>query len=316
MIFFIQILCLQLNVNDALEMNHFIKLLALPTLALTSAIAVCAEPSAELRTKISAIGDIKEVQQTPTNGMFAWLLEKNGKTLVIYNTPDNKSFIKGNIYNLETKKLISNQYAIDSLKYASPEFRDKVLGATQTTPKREIAQVKNNMPSNGYMNLKWTGKAIPEALSMIDDLKGAKEGKGLPQDTLYVFYDPSCTWCHTTYYNTRKYIEKGYTIKWLPTFARGKLESSIALNAAALQNPKKLNEVFERTQSALSAKPTEQQMKDLDRNLQFLFAYHNKVMPDIRPTVPFGLFLDKSSGKVTHIQGLSEKPILELLYGE
>lgn len=297
-------------------MNHFIKYLTLPLLAFTSTITISAEPSSDLATKIGTIGSIKEVQETPVKGMFAWLLEKNGKTLVIYNTPDNKNFIKGDIYDLETKKLLTKQYALDSLKYASPQFKNKVLGgaAAITTPAVASAQPSSNTP--GYMNLKWQGQQIPEALAMVDGLKGIKEGKGKPQDTLYIFYDPNCTWCHTTFNNTRKYIEQGYTIKWLPTFARGKNESSLALNAFALQNPNNLSQMFARNKKAMSAIITEEQIKDIDRNLQFLFAYHKKVLPDTHPSVPFGIFLDKSTGKVTHIQGLSEKPILELLYGE
>ncbi len=293
----------------ALDMRGLIKSLTFPLLLLTTSTTLYAEPSADLRSKISNIGSIKEVQQTQTKGMYAWLLEKNGKTLVIYNTPDNKAFIKGDLYDLSTKKLLSKQHALDSLKYASQDFRNAVLGV-------KSQPAHNNKTNVGYMNLKWSGKAIPEALQMIDGLVGAKEGAGLPQDTLYIFYDPNCTWCHATYENTRAYIKAGYTIKWLPTFARGKTASSLSLNAYAVQNPKKLSEVFNRSKVALAAVPTEKQIADIDHNLQFLFAYHNKVIPDTKPSVPFGIFLDKTNGKVTHIQGLSEKPILELLYGE
>lgn len=290
-------------------MQNLIKALTLPFVLLSTSTLINAEPSTDLRSKISNIGSIKEVQKTSTEGMYAWLLEKNGKTLVIYNTPDNKSFIKGEIYDLNTKKILSKKHSLDSLKYASSDFRNLVLGV-----KSPPQPSKNN--NDGYMNIKWSGNTIPDALKMIDGLAGAKEGNGAPQDTLYIFYDPNCTWCHTTFEHTRPYIKAGYTIKWLPTFARGKTASSLALNAAALQNPNKLEAVFDRSKIALNTKPTEQQIKSIDNNLQFLFAYHNKVMPDIKPSVPFGIFLDKSSGKVTHIQGLSEKPILELLYGD
>ena len=290
-------------------MNLLLRTIYTSLVLVTASTAFAAEPSQELKNKISKIGGIKEIQETSTKGMFAWLLEKNGKTLVIYNTPDNKSFIKGEIYDIDSKKNLSKKYSIDSLKYASEDFRTKVLGTASS--------INNNKPiNNGYMNYKWSGNSIPEALTMIENLKGAKEGKGQPQDTLYIFYDPNCTWCHLTYERTREYVEKGYSIKWLPTFARGKSDSSLALNAAALQKPTELSEVFGRTKKALSYKPTQQQIKDIDQNLQFLFAYHNKVLPGTQPSVPFGIFLDKTNDKVTHIQGVSEKPILELLYGE
>lgn len=293
---------------------------------LTAALSVTAfslqsaTPSKELHSKISKLGNIKEVQETQTKGMFAWLLEKNGKTLVIYNTPDNKQFIKGTMYDIDTKKITTNQHALDSLKYASLDFRNRVLGKQSATSLTNTASatLSSGVTSDniGYMNYKWNQKNIPEALKLIDSLAGAKEGKGLPQDTLYIFYDPNCVWCHSTYDSLRPYVAKGYTIKWLPTVARGKNEKSLALTSAPLQNPNLLAASFAKTNEALKVVPTAKNIKDIDTNLQFMFAYFKKVIPDQQPSVPFGLFLNKTNGKVTHIQGLSEKPIINLMFGE
>ena len=85
--------------------NLLIKSSIATLLSITALTAHSTEPSNELRTKISQLGNIKEVQETQTKGMFAWLLEKNGKTLVVYNTPDNKQFIKGTMYDINTKKV-------------------------------------------------------------------------------------------------------------------------------------------------------------------------------------------------------------------
>lgn len=296
--------------------NLLIKSSIATLLSITALTAHSTEPSNELRTKISQLGNIKEVQETQTKGMFAWLLEKNGKTLVVYNTPDNKQFIKGTMYDINTKKVTTNQYALDSLKYASPDFRDRVLGKSTTFSPTPTTNPNTSGENIGYMNYKWQQKDIPEALKLIDSLSGAKEGRGLPQDTLYIFYDPNCVWCHSTYDSLRPYVAKGYTIKWLPTVARGKNKDSLALTAAVLQNPKLLGASFAKEKSALSIIPTAKNIKDIDTNLQFLFAYHKKVIPDQKPSVPFGLFLNKTNGKVTHIQGLSEKPIIELMFGE
>lgn len=296
--------------------NLLIKSSLAALLSVTALTVNSAEPSSELRTKISKLGSIKEVQETQTKGMFAWLLEKNGKTLVVYNTPDNKQFIKGTMYDINTKKVTTNQYALDSLKYASPDFRDRVLGNRTTPPPAPTTKLNTSAEDIGYMNYKWEQKDIPDALKLIDSLAGAKEGRGLPQDTLYIFYDPNCVWCHSTYDSLRPYVAQGYTIKWLPTVARGKNKESLALTAAPLQNPKLLGASFEKSKAALATTPTAKNIKDVDTNLQFLFAYHKKVIPEQKPSVPFGLFLNKTNGKVTHIQGLSEKPIINLMFGE
>lgn len=275
------------------------------------------EPPKELRSKIEAIGNVKEVQETSSKGMYAWLLEKNGKTLVLYNTPDNKHFIKGTIYDLDSKKIVSDKHALASLKFASKDFREKVLiGKTTPTAKAETTSIQNDAFSIGFMNLKWNKKEVPEALTLIDSLAGAREGKGLPQDTLYIFYDPNCIWCHRTYDGLRPYVAKGYTIKWLPTVARGKTPQSLALASAPLQNPKLLGASFNKESAAKVITPTPANEKAVDTNLQFLMAYFKKVMPEQRTSVPLALFLDKTTGKITHLQGLPDKPVIEVLFGE
>lgn len=87
---------------------------SLLVLAITSLMSgvTLATPSANLKAKMATLGNIKEVKETESKGIYAWYLEKNGKTLVVYNTPDEKSFFKGTIYNIADKKIISDKYAI------------------------------------------------------------------------------------------------------------------------------------------------------------------------------------------------------------
>lgn len=283
-------------------------------------------PSSALQKKVSAIGSVKGYEATTTNNMYAWYLEKNGKTLVIYNTPDEASFIKGTIYDMASKKVISDKYAVKSLEFASPEFREKILSTYGLTP-RSAATAGTAAPvalsaseqaayDKGYMNIKWQKDGIPEALQMIDGLSGAKEGNAAPQDTVYIFYDPRCPWCHKTFDATRSYVKKGYSIKWIPTVALGRSDAAYALAAAPIQLAAMLEPSFQKKDSAKATAATKSDIKAIDTNLQFLSAYFKKVMPDDQISVPIALFLDKTSGKVTHLQGLSDKPALELLFGE
>lgn len=291
------------------------KHLLLSALTLVSATAFAFEPPAELRAKFEKIGNVKEVQETSVKNMYAWLLEKNGKVLVLYNTPDNKSFIKGTVYDLDTKQILSDRHASDALKYASPDFRQRVLGGPMPGA-TQANSVSDEALNVGYMNLKWKGGQIPDALKFIDNLAGVKEGKGQPQDTLYILYDPRCVWCHKTYDGLREYAAKGYTIKWLPTVALGRSEQALALASAPLQDRKMLDESFKKSAKAKKTVPNQKNIKDIDTNLQFLFAYFNKVIPDQKPSVPLALFLNKTDGKVTHIQGLPDQVVVDVLFGE
>ena len=224
---------------------------------------------------------------------------------------------------MDNKKIISDKYATDSLKYASEEFRNKILSAkggfiaTNPNPDEVKLTKSEEMAFKvGYMNVKWDKPQIPEALKLIDSLAGAKEGKGKPQDTLYIIYDPRCPWCHRTFEATREYVAKGYSIKWIPTLALGKkTDIAYSLAAAPLNNINLLTASFEKKDAAKKVRVTQKNKDDLEQNFQFLLAYFKKVKPSENPTVPIGIFLDKTSGKVTDIQGLQEREILEMLFG-
>lgn len=296
-------------------------ILSLTLLSCLTSVAIAA-PSESLKTKMAAIGNVKEVRETDSKGIYAWYLEKNGKTLVLYTTPDEKSFIKGTIYNVSDKKVVSDKYAIESLKYASEDFKNKTLSTNNKTfSASNQGEVKLSKSEDiafkiGYMNVKWDKPEIPEAIRLLDSLAGAKEGSGKPQDTLYIIYDPRCPWCHRTFDATREYVKKGYTIKWLPTVALGKVtDEVISLAAAPLQNPKSLSDSFAKKDELKKLKVSDKNKADLEQNLQFLYAYFKKVKPSENPSVPIGIFLDKTTGKITDLQGLNEKPTLELLFG-
>lgn len=282
------------------------------------------KPSSDLIKKMNSIGVIKNITNTPTPGMFAWTFEKNGRTLVLFNTPDNKFFIKGTIYDLNDKTIISDKYLLQSLDYASPEFKQKILNQRQkiqALPTNNSSTNQNesslNIPKDGFLNQTWT-KATPEALTLIDSLHGRKEGNGVPANTLYIFYDPTCTWCHASYNALRSYV-KNYnaTLKWIPTLARGKNANSSSLAVAALRSIDDFKMSFENPSSVSNLQPTKEEMAILDQNTAFLFAFSKKVLPDSGVSIPLGVFLNKQTGKITPQQGgLAEKEILDMLYGE
>ena len=276
--------------------------------------AAYAEPTRTLVQKMNAIGNVKEVVKGE-GGLNVWTLEKNGKTIVLYTTPDEKYFIKGTIYDVDNKKVVSDKFAINSLKYASAQFKDKILGNNKIA-NNKAQTLEDEAFKIGYMNLKYN-KPIPEALTMIDSLAGAKEGNGKPQDTLYIIYDPRCPWCHKTYDALRDYVERGYTVKWIPTLALDRVsDDATNLAAAPLNDSSLLKKSFNKDESVRKIAATPKNKKDLQQNLQFLLAYFKQVKPTENPSVPIGFFLDKTTGKITDIQGIQEKIKLDILFGQ
>lgn len=277
-----------------------------------------AAPSQLLKEKMQNLGTIKEIKEVE-GGLTAWTLEKNGKTLVLYTTGNEKYFIKGSIYDVNTKQIVSDKYALNSLQYASNEFRSRFEGQ-DSGQKRAKEQVSSNNIDNqamkiGYMNLKYS-KPIPEALKLVESLTGAKEGSGKPQDTLYIIYDPRCPWCHRTFEALRPYVKKGYTVKWIPTLALQKTtDEAINLAAAPLDDSSLLAASFNFDEKLKIKKASIANKKALENNLQFLFAYFKQVKPNENPSVPIGFFLDKTTGKLTDIQGIQEDIKLKVLFG-
>ena len=296
-----------------------IKLSIVATLLALTSFSAFAEPSENLRKKMTEFGNVKAVSETESKGVYAWMLEKNGKTLVLFNTPDEQHIFKGTMWRLKDKKVISDQYAIESLNYASTEFRDRVLKANNlgSSAKKQgpSASANEQYVAGGYMNLKWNKNTIPESIKMLDSLAGVKEGKAKAVDTLYIIYDPRCPWCHEAFAATRKYVKKGYSIKWIPTAALGATEFGYGLAAAVLQNPKVLAESFSKDKK-LVVKPTQKNIDDLNYNLTFLREAIKAKTGESQAQVPAGFFLNKQTGNPEIVFGLSEKVILENLFGE
>jgi thiol:disulfide interchange protein DsbG len=282
-------------------------------LALTSFSAL-AEPSSQLKNKMAEFGNVKSVAATESKGVYAWTLEKGGKTLVLFNTPDEKHVFKGTIWRLSDKKVISNTYAVDSLKYASEDFKNRVLKANGLAKKTNNSLDVMSYNSSGHLNLKWNKTTVPASIQMLDSLAGVKEGKGKPVDTLYIIYDPRCPWCHEAFEATRKYVKMGYSIKWIPTAALGASEAGYGLASAVLQNPNMLAKAFEKDRKYI-VKPTNKNIEDLDYNLTFLREALKAQTGSEKAQVPAGFFLNKQTGRPQITFGLSEKEVLESLFG-
>lgn len=300
---------------NILKMKNAVLALSVSLLAST----IYAAPSAELQNRMKAMGTVQN-HQVIEGGLTAWTISsKSGKVAVFYTTPDEKVLIKGNLWKTADRKNISDDINLKALNYASPEFQKRVLGNTAQATTASGKQT--NQPTQQNFTAEIVGKfngAVPEIIKLLDQSAGYKEGKGNATDTLYVFYDPRCKWCHEAYYKTRSYVQKGFTIKWLPTLALGQSESGYRMAASILQAPKadSLEKIFSRDAS-YQVDPTDKSRKHIDTNLEHLLALVSGIEgKGARVSVPTGFYLNKRTGKIKKVEALSESVNLEMVFGK
>jgi thiol:disulfide interchange protein DsbG len=165
---------------------------------------------------------------------------------------------------------------------------------------------------------KYTGP-IPEPIQAIDKLAGIKEGSGGAADTLYIIFDPRCPYCRKAYLQTRDYVKKGYSIKWIPAVALGNPDEGIPLSATILQaKPAEQAAILARVlgnKEPIKTAPTKASEEALARSVAFLFAAFENSGRD-QAGVPAGFFLDKRTGKARMLTGVSESVILEDIFGK
>lgn len=291
-------------------------------LVLISGNTIAAGPSDNLTKRMQALGTIVETKPF-SGGLNSWILKApNGKHSVFYTTADEKVLINGTAWDSVSKKNIS-----DPLKNKA-----KALNATANTQASTTA--KNQNVSNGYSHPVFTA---------VKHLKGIKEGRGNDNDTVYIIFDPRCTYCHQAFNNSRSYVAKGATIKWIPALALGESASALQISAGLLRSNsiKSLEKSFNGTDSEINsvkAIPTSSESASINQSLEYLksaFFFHEDVIampaderaqrdairknnPDaltpLNPGVPAAIFVNKRTGKVEVRKGVSETETLNYIF--
>lgn len=248
-------------------------------------------------------GKVVDQRLIGAGGLTAWTMEKNGRRVVLYTTPDVGVIISGVVWDAATGQNLSDQFAIKPVGLP--------VGAAATA--QPLAQ-----PENGALVGKYNG-AIPESITAVNSLAGIKEGKGGPADTLYVIFDPRCSYCRRAYHETRPYVKRGFSIKWIPAVALGNPEQGIPLAATVLQaKPAQQADILRRVlgnKEEIETAATKETQASLARNLEFFFAAFQNNRVD-EAGVPVAFFLDKRTGKARMMKGLSELPVIEAVFGK
>ena len=245
---------------------------------------------------VGRYGKILKSYPLGITGLTAWLVESNGRRITLYTPPDGRYIFAGVILD-----------AGGGLVSGLP---------TQQVQPPATLQEGNSGPA--ALEGKYTG-SIPEPIKNVDGLQGVKEGNGGIADTLYVIIDPRCPYCRQAYANTRDYVKRGKTIKWIPAVALGVPEEGVPLAASLLQS-KTPTEALKRVMGGESVmtQPDEKTQKALLQNLDYLFAAfkHTPSVNNGMAAVPVGFYIDHRTGQPLMKTGISEQVILEEIFGK
>ncbi|WP_173912964.1 hypothetical protein [Acinetobacter sp. Marseille-Q1618] len=259
--------------------------------------------SPTLHNNIAKVGEIKEVNKI--NGdLLAWTVIVNGEPQIIFTTKDESVVITGNAFDSNSMDSIS----LPLLQAAQQKFAggQALASQGQVTPQGSVdfAEIVGE----------WKGEN-PPAIAMLSKLKGAKEGKGSDADTLYILYDPRCPNCHDAYRATRKYVEKGFSIKWIPTVLLKQSEDGYKLGAATLKDPTLLGKAFSKDTTGLPEASAEDK-KAIDENQAFLVEAFKQSVGGNTIAVPSAFYLNKKTGQPKMTTGVSDNSILEMIFGK
>lgn len=252
--------------------------------------------------EVQKLGNIISFEEHPENNFIAWLVEgKNGKKMTFY-TIGNKIFL-GTLWDLNTK---------ENLNVIFESSKQQNLNSQNLNQSNTGSSLTD---ANGLISRDFKGP-VPEAITAIDSLGGIKIGNAKPADTLYIIIDPRCSYCHQAYNSLKPYMDKGVTIKWIPTVALGRVEEGLPLANAILHASNRI----ELDRIMANPKMYKRDLSDSDqrvlkRNLEYLFQAFEQ-SGEQSAGVPVAFFIDKVSGRPRMMMGISEMAVIEAILGK
>ena len=253
--------------------------------------------------QVSSLGKIIDQSVVPEkSGVIAWNIQApNNQKVTVYTTADGL-LVMGSIWDLATKQQLNHSFGPGAAGMPVPQQN---LDADQVA----AAQVGDN----GSFIGEFKGET-PESIKAVNSLAGVKIGNGDMNNTLYIIIDPRCPYCHTAYENLKPYMDKGLSVKIIPTVALGNPAQGAPMASAILQakNRQDLDNIMLDPKSH-SAPLTEEVKKALDTNLMFMYAAFEKSKQ--RPGVPVVFFSDRKTGKGRMVMGISEPAVVNEILG-
>ncbi len=283
--------------------------LALSALALaTNALATGAESVPEFITERGA--KVVKTEAAP-GGMTAFTVEKDGRHAVFFTSPDKAVTFLGVMFdsktgaNLSDKLLPPDQQPVKKVAEPSPAVQ-------RQDPLPQSAYAKRDAIS-GHMQALEAGEKKGQSLAdhmVSDKVFGVVEGKS-SKDTVFVFIDPRCPYCHALYHNTRYSAKAGKSIKWIPVNTLG--DEGVPKSAQLLKDGVKSLDAMANDKLA-GITPSADDRRRIDENTAFMYVLAQKMgVPMATPTI---LFRSEKTGKLVIAQDDgSNAAILKAAFG-
>lgn len=248
---------------------------------------------------IAKLGKVIQSKELPEYSLTAWLIQApNGRKMTLYTSSDGKIIFSGTLWDARTKQNINTVFdSINSKDYV-----------TLSEP------IEKEQSSDSLLDPLFKGK-VPESIEALDSLGGVKIGHAGAGGTLYIIIDPRCPYCHQAYDALKPYMDKGISIKWIPTIALGKNEEGLKMANAILhaKSRSELDSIMANTK--LHTKDvTSKDRETLERNLIFLFQAFQQSSNE-NAGVPVAFFVDKNSGQARMMMGISEEAVIKTILG-
>lgn len=301
-----QVLILVVGVVSGIAINKYLNLSVNEAIASNSNAYSEKSPdhynAKDISQEVQKLGNIISFEEHPENNFIAWLVEgKNGKKMTFY-TIGNKIFL-GTLWDLNTK---------ENLNVIFESSKQQNLNSQNLNQSNTGSSLTD---ANGLISRNFKGP-VPEAITAIDSLGGIKIGNAKPADTLYIIIDPRCSYCHQAYNSLKPYMDKGVTIKWIPTVALGRVEEGLPLANAILHASNRI----ELDRIMANPKMYKRDLSDSDqrvlkRNLEYLFQAFEQ-SGEQSAGVPVAFFIDKVSGRPRMMMGISEMAVIEAILGK
>lgn len=155
-------------------------------------------------------GQVMQTGRGP-GGLTTFLVNKDGKPVVFYLTPDGTTAIVGVLFDARTGQNLSDAYVERAQALVAGRG-----GASATAPIESL------------------GDALPVAKHLASvAVSGVTEGSAPSEKMVFVFFDPRCPHCHVLFNKTREVAKRGVAIKWIPVNTLG--DTGVPSSAAVLR---------------------------------------------------------------------------------
>lgn len=260
----------------------------------------------DARQLVARYGTILASKPVGVGGLTAWTVKKGQGTVVLYTTADAQALFAGVVWDARTGRNLS-----DPLQAVVPNVQASQSVAGPVVEEKEMPVLRMAAAFDG----EFRGE-LPESIKTVDSLAGVREGRGDVADTLYIIVDPRCPRSRQAFQATRPYVERGVTIKWIPTAALGDPSNGVPMAASILQaDDEHILERMLGKNEKIKTPPTKETAEALQNNLSFLFAAfsHNSEQP---AGVPVAFYIDRRINKPRMMTGVWSNVVLEELLGK